>query len=286
MPRDKTGHFYYSWFPTIYQGDTQTLTLAEDGAYRRLLDHYMTTRAPLPNDDRALARIAGVGLSEWEPIKERVRTYFKPTGLLLRHDFCDERLKEDDARIEKSRNNGKGGGRPTTKKDNDNNPSGNRVETPQKPLPTLNNTKEESKKVRKRDTRSALSPPEFEDFWKLYPKSGASKAESLKAYCKAIQKGAAHADIIRGVAAYSNYLARSGDFTAHATTWLNQQRWTVSYATIIPRIGHKFPSGNQVVKSTWESERARLAAKYDDEERQEAAAGHPDAGVRPTEAIR
>jgi uncharacterized protein YdaU (DUF1376 family) len=61
MPRDKTGHFYFSWYPTIYQQDNQHLTLAEDGAYRRLLDYYMLTRAPLPSDDRALSRIVGVG---------------------------------------------------------------------------------------------------------------------------------------------------------------------------------------------------------------------------------
>jgi uncharacterized protein YdaU (DUF1376 family) len=34
MPRDKTGHFYFAWFPTIYQQDTQHLSLAECGAYR------------------------------------------------------------------------------------------------------------------------------------------------------------------------------------------------------------------------------------------------------------
>lgn len=116
MPRDKTGHFYYEWYPSIYQADTQHLTLAEDGAYRRLIDHYMTTKAPLPNDDRALARIIGIGLTEWESIKNPVITYFKPTGLFLHHNFCDEVLSRHASRINKSQNNGKNGGRPSIRK--------------------------------------------------------------------------------------------------------------------------------------------------------------------------
>src|SRR5262245_58395830 len=99
MPRDKTGHFYYAWYPTIYQQDTQSLTLAECGAYRRLIDHYMLTRSPLPGDDRALARIIGTGLDDWLAIKPTVITYFKPSGLFLRHSFCDSMLETDKGRI-------------------------------------------------------------------------------------------------------------------------------------------------------------------------------------------
>lgn len=118
MPRDKIGHFYYSWYPTIYQADTQALTLAEDGAYRRLIDHYMLTRTPLLDDDRALARAVGVGIDDWELVKVRVKQYFKPTRLpdgvstaYLKHDFCDEAIAFDNARIEKARKNGKKGGK-------------------------------------------------------------------------------------------------------------------------------------------------------------------------------
>lgn len=116
MPRDRTGHFYYSWFPTIYQQDTQHLSLHEDGAYRRLIDHYMLTRAPLPADDRALARIVGVGLTEWESLKPIVMSYFKPTGFSYEHTFCETVLQNDRFRIEKSRSNGGKGGRPRSRK--------------------------------------------------------------------------------------------------------------------------------------------------------------------------
>jgi uncharacterized protein YdaU (DUF1376 family) len=133
MPRDKTGHFYYAWYPTIYQQDTQHLTLAECGAYRRLIDHYMLTRAPLPSDDRALARILGIGRDEWEAIKSSITTYFKPSGLFLTHSFCDAELNKDKRRILRSQDNGSKGGRPKHVKDNDNNPVGYSQVRPEQP---------------------------------------------------------------------------------------------------------------------------------------------------------
>ena len=158
MPRDKTGHFYYSWYPTIYQADTQQLTLAEDAAYRRLIDHYMTIRAPLLNDDRALARIIGIGLDEWEPIKNQIITYFKPStnpaGYLL-HKFCDEIIAKDTSRIVKSKTNGAKGGRPVTKGKTK---GITHPVTEVKPLTTLHNT-EQSKKVSGRGERFALQDP-------------------------------------------------------------------------------------------------------------------------------
>jgi uncharacterized protein YdaU (DUF1376 family) len=123
MPKSKAGHFYYSWFPSLYAGATQHLTLAEDGAYRRLIDHYMTTKQPLPDNDAALARIVGVGREEWDAIKNQIKTYFKPSDNplgFLRHDFCDAELGLHDARITKAIENGRKGGRPKTNLENDN----------------------------------------------------------------------------------------------------------------------------------------------------------------------
>lgn len=117
MPRDKTGHFYFAWFPTIYQQDTQHLSLAECGAYRRLIDHYMMTRAPLPSSDKALSRIVGCGVDEWVPISESVKAYFKAKDGFLHHEFCDETISGDTARILKAQMNGSKGGRPSASKD-------------------------------------------------------------------------------------------------------------------------------------------------------------------------
>lgn len=112
MPREKIGHFYYEWFPTIYGADTQRLTLAEDGAYRRLIDHYMLTRGELPLDDKALSRIIGVGWQEWEDVKDAVLAFFKKTPTGYRHSFCEDQIAAHNARLTKYRNNGSKGGRP------------------------------------------------------------------------------------------------------------------------------------------------------------------------------
>jgi uncharacterized protein YdaU (DUF1376 family) len=127
MPRDKNGHFYYGWYPTIVKSDTAHLKLAEDGAYRRLIDEYMVTRCPLPADDQAISRLIGIGLSEWLSLKPKVINFFKPTNNppgFLSHGFCDRELHEDSQRIEKARENGKRGGRPKSEEP-DPNPSGN-----------------------------------------------------------------------------------------------------------------------------------------------------------------
>jgi uncharacterized protein YdaU (DUF1376 family) len=89
---------YYRFFPVLYQADTLHLTLAQDGAYRRLIDHYMTSRQPLPDNDAALARIAGCTLSEWAEIAPIIRPFFKPRNSVLSHKRCDAELAWQDNR--------------------------------------------------------------------------------------------------------------------------------------------------------------------------------------------
>ena len=57
-------------------------------------------------------RIAGIGFDEWKTYKPSVISYFKPSGLLLYHSFCEELLLQDAARINKAVQNGGKGGRP------------------------------------------------------------------------------------------------------------------------------------------------------------------------------
>jgi uncharacterized protein YdaU (DUF1376 family) len=83
----------------------------------RLIDHYMMTRAPLPCSDKALFRIVGCGVDEWVPISENVKAFFKAKDGLLHHEFCDETIAGDTARILKAQMNGSNGGRPSASKD-------------------------------------------------------------------------------------------------------------------------------------------------------------------------
>lgn len=80
----------------------------------------------------------------------------------------------------------------------------------------------------------------FEQFWGIYPRNGASKVAAFKSWGK-FESGVGAETIIRGASDYAEYVQRTGTRVAHATTWLNQERWTVDYGAIpsTPERGHK-----------------------------------------------
>ena len=96
MTRENVVIEWFPWYPTLYRADTADLTLAEDGAYRRLIDEYMVTRRPLPDNDQALARITGVSLAEWLDLSSRLRHFFTANNRTLHHKRCDIELDRQD----------------------------------------------------------------------------------------------------------------------------------------------------------------------------------------------
>lgn len=64
-------------FVADYQADTMHLSTVEHGAYLLLLMNYWQRGKPLPDDDRKLARIAGLGPREWQRIKPAVSEFFE-----------------------------------------------------------------------------------------------------------------------------------------------------------------------------------------------------------------
>jgi hypothetical protein len=92
------------------------------------------------------------------------------------------------------------------------------------PTPTPTPTpKEEKKKV------AALPAPDqtddrFVDFWTIYPRKEA-KAAARKAWTSAIKKTTVEV-LVTAAERYRDQPDREPKFTAHASTWLNQERWT------------------------------------------------------------
>lgn len=87
------------WYPkdvTAYRLDTRHLTTLEHGAYNLLIDEYMLTRQPLPDDDRALASIAKMPLVEWSQIAPTIRAFFRARAGLLTLKRCDAILNAQD----------------------------------------------------------------------------------------------------------------------------------------------------------------------------------------------
>ena len=73
----------------------------------------------------------------------------------------------------------------------------------------------------------------FETFWSIYPRR-LNKAQALKSYNTAIKKGAPHEQLARGAQEFRAYVERNtiaNQFVCHASTWINQDRWTNDYAS-------------------------------------------------------
>jgi uncharacterized protein YdaU (DUF1376 family) len=64
-------------FVADYQADTMHLSTMEHGAYLLLLMNYWQRGKPLPDDDKKLARIAGLGPREWQRIKPAISEFFE-----------------------------------------------------------------------------------------------------------------------------------------------------------------------------------------------------------------
>jgi uncharacterized protein YdaU (DUF1376 family) len=68
---------YMPLYVADYQADTSHLTTVEHGAYLLLIMCYWQRREKLPDDDRKLARIAGVGPREWARIRPTISEFFQ-----------------------------------------------------------------------------------------------------------------------------------------------------------------------------------------------------------------
>lgn len=93
--------FWYPFYPAVFKADTMHLTAEQDGIYRRLIDHYMETRLPLPDNDAALARISGVSHECFKHASSILRAFFKQKNGMLHHKFCDGLLDNQDKRARK-----------------------------------------------------------------------------------------------------------------------------------------------------------------------------------------
>jgi uncharacterized protein YdaU (DUF1376 family) len=88
---------WFPWYPERYKNKTLHLTAEQDGIYRRLIDHYMETRQPLPDNDYALARISGVDIECFKHASSIIRAFFKEgKGGYLSHETCNQLLDEPD----------------------------------------------------------------------------------------------------------------------------------------------------------------------------------------------
>jgi uncharacterized protein YdaU (DUF1376 family) len=107
------------FFPADFFADTEHLTRCAAHGYLFLLGHAWLRGAKLPNDDVALARMAGVRGDQWKKIKPEIMEFWKlgPDGCLT-----NSRLTKEWSWVEGNRTrnklNGALGGRPKYLKSN------------------------------------------------------------------------------------------------------------------------------------------------------------------------
>lgn len=102
------------WMPLYvadYLADTGHLSAAEHGAYFLLIMHYWSSGAPLPADDRLLARIARMDADEWSNAKALLQKFFKIDANQWRHIRVEEELKNAKKRYDRRADAGRKGGK-------------------------------------------------------------------------------------------------------------------------------------------------------------------------------
>lgn len=213
---------WYAKNPADYDRDTLGLTLAEHGAYNRLIDYYMLTEQPLPSSDRELAAICRCSVDEWLAVAPMVLRYFHKLEGKLHNKRCDEELKTQARLAEISRANGKKGGRPKgakrqgepskypteTQRDTQQKPSGSENETQEKPQTDIQTYKDSS-------LRSESPPgysPEFEAAWAIYPKRAGSnpKKDAYRCWNARLKEGHAAETMMAGVRRYAAFIRATG----------------------------------------------------------------------------
>jgi uncharacterized protein YdaU (DUF1376 family) len=103
---------YYKHYIGDYQVKTGHLTLAQDGAYRRLMDHYYSNETPLPSSKDALYRICGaMEKKEREAVDFVIASFFEERKGQLHHQRIDEEVSIAQEKIANLKANGQAGGK-------------------------------------------------------------------------------------------------------------------------------------------------------------------------------
>lgn len=126
---------YYKFNIGDYARSTRHLTNDEDLAYRRLLDMYYETEAPIPLETQWVARRIRMDVDDVEVL---LNDMFIRTEEGWRHPRCDADIEEYHRQAERNRENGKRGGRPKTAiKQTIENPVGSESVASDNPVVTL-----------------------------------------------------------------------------------------------------------------------------------------------------
>lgn len=243
-----------------YLRDTMSLSLAEHGAYIKLLAHYYSTGNPIPGDDRMVFRITGAVFPEEQDAAKLVLTQFfehDDQANVYRHSRADKEFKR--AR-EQSKKKSEAGRRGAAKRwQNDGSSNGKRIASAmeingkchdsangktmayQRPDTRDHIPETRDKETEKKARRNFASLTDWfnRDFWPMYRngvigsgRSAVGKSKALEALKKLDPDEQLQATIIEHLtkkATIDKRVIASGEkptFWKDAERWIKAEGWT------------------------------------------------------------
>jgi len=198
---------YMQLYVADYLADTAHLTTEEHGAYLLLLMNYWQRGKPLDNTDGRLAHVARLSAERWKAIEPILSEFFTIEDDLWVQARIERDLDKIRAKSSKLAANGSIGG--------------SKKQANAKQMPIYEEEEEEEDKEEEEDNKKLSSS--FDNFWTVYPRKTAKGAATV-AWIKALKKAKAD-ELIKAAERYRDDPNREEGFTAHASTWLNQERW-------------------------------------------------------------
>lgn len=228
---------FYPRYPADYAAKTLHLSMAEDGAYTRLLDWMYANEREISHENRY--RIARATDAKERKIVDKVLSeFFNRDGDSWTHDRVSEEIAHAAPKIAAARQNGKKGGRPpknppgfdVTQSEKPNgfpekNPMGFQNKTHDEPTTKApQNQKKQEQKKEQDQKPCAAGAARFPEFWAAYPRHEARK-QALEIWQRKHlddRTDALIADVERRKREHRPW--REG-FVPHAVVYLRNERW-------------------------------------------------------------
>ena len=201
---------YYNFNIGDYMKHTLHLTPEEDLAYRRLLDMYYDTEAPIPSNIPLVSRRLRMAS---EIVESVLNEFFDLTDEGYKNYRADGEIADYHKFLEKQKANGRLGGRPKKGKK----PIGNPPITQAEPKITLTNKQQTT------NNKQSIAPIGFDLFWDAYDKK-VGKPNSLKAWSKIVFKDDLLQKIVEKARA-DRKAKPDNKFRKDPERWLKGQHW-------------------------------------------------------------
>lgn len=176
---------HYPFHPGDYMLSTAHLTIEEDATYRRALDHYYDTEAPLALDKRTLSKRLRV---DEQTLSDVLKEFFVETPEGWKHARCDAEIARYKAKSEKAKAAGALGGAAKSSKRQANakrTPSKNVAN--QEPEPRTNNQEPSNPPVAPKGASALFDSPEFCSAWERWKRHRIETKHPLKPSTEAAQ---------------------------------------------------------------------------------------------------